>query len=404
MLEIFRFFLYTLINLFVSFLNIFVWRTKKIWLFGAWMGNTFSDNSRFLFQFVDANKKELNIKKVFWVTRNEDVFLEMKKMGYEVLMMHSLKSFYYHIRSGVHLICNNAYSAKYKHDIMTCLSIWATKIQLWHGVGIKACGRLTNKGKHTFKNWIFDNVLFPFFEPGVWGRAYMLVTSEENKRVAIEDIRIRKNRIILGTYPRFLRPTLLTSSENIVISRINFIKKKYNKKIILYLPTFRKNGSKYLEPSSIDGFTDFLRRNNILWIQKKHSADLIKSSEVIDDNVLTLEPNLDVNVVYDCIDLLITDYSSATTDAIFRDKMTLEYCPDYNDYSSFDRGFVNDFEKYHIGNFVINPTELFDKIMLCINKNAKDIDKHIRTKQFLLGTDDWDYYKLFNAIKKATNV
>ena len=49
-------------NIITIFFNLFIKRDKKIWLFGAWMGDTFSDNPRFLFQFLHCNKNQYGIK------------------------------------------------------------------------------------------------------------------------------------------------------------------------------------------------------------------------------------------------------------------------------------------------------------------------------------------------------
>ena len=134
-------------NLCIFLLNLFIWRSKQIWLFGSWMGEKFADNSRFLFQYIDENKKTFGIKKVIWVTKNPDVLNELRLHGYECYLFNSKKSFYYHIKSGVHVICNSSASKRFCNDIRTNLSFGAKKIQLWHGVGIKAVGNLKSSSR-----------------------------------------------------------------------------------------------------------------------------------------------------------------------------------------------------------------------------------------------------------------
>ena len=72
--------------------------------------------------------------------------------------------------------------------------------------------------------------------------------------------------------------------------------------------------------------------------------------------------DFDVNILYDYIDLLVSDYSSATTDAIYKDVVTMEYCPDFSLFQNNDRGFVGNYNDYHVGNTVFNADELEDTI------------------------------------------
>lgn len=132
-----------LINSFVLILNLFIQRDQSVILIGSWMGEKFADNSRFLFQFLHQEKEVLAIKRVIWVTRNKDLKAELTNMGYEVYLCGTLKSFYWHLRSGVHILCNAIYvlqNGRFQPDLDTSLSFGAKRIQLWHGIAIKSVG------------------------------------------------------------------------------------------------------------------------------------------------------------------------------------------------------------------------------------------------------------------------
>ena len=372
------------LNCLVFIANLFIWRNRRIWLFGAWFGQQFSDNSRFLFQYLNDHKEQYHIKKVIWVTRNKELYLQMKSAGYEVYMMHSRKSFYYHLKAGVHVLCNNASFSMQKYDIMTQLSFGAKKIQLWHGVGIKACGRLKQKRKDTIITKIYYGFLIRYIQPGMWGNCYFLATGEENKRVVMEDFAKLESRIIMGNYPRLLGCDVLFPEECEMISNIQRLKQ--SNRVILYLPTFRDSSSGYVNPCSLPGFEEFLRSNHYIWIQKKHSADQNLAFDTANSqNIISLDCHFDVNLLYDYIDLLITDYSSASSDAIYKNKMTLAYCSDFEYYVSKDRGFVNDFDLYHVGPLVTDPTELLARIKECISLDPNQIERHYKTKNYLFG-------------------
>ena len=58
------------------------------------------------------------------------------------------------------------------------------------------------------------------------------------------------------------------------------------------------------------------------------------------NNVLSLSPDFDINVLWKHVTVLITDYSSCMIDAVFHDLPILYYVPDYYEYLSGDRGFA----------------------------------------------------------------
>ena len=196
---------YFLLNILTFFLNLLFPRDESIVLFGAWMGYKFADNPRNLYVYMNEKKEEIGLNRVIWVTRNIDLYHELLDNNYEVYMMHSFRSFYYHLKAKTHIICNMHYqSGNYKGDIMGCLSFGALKINLWHGIGVKATGYLRKDISHRKKKKInfLEQINSCFFTPGSWKNAYFLATSEENKRVLENDNGIEKNKIIVSTYPR----------------------------------------------------------------------------------------------------------------------------------------------------------------------------------------------------------
>lgn len=394
-------------NIFTMISNFFIRRDNHIWLFGAWMGGSFSDNSRFLFQFLHENKSRYDIKKVIWVTRSLTVYKTLKDMGYEVYLMHCLKSYYYHLKAGIHVICNISTTGKlFKGDIMGDLSWNANKIQLWHGVGIKACGGLRNHclaKPHFLKQILKRMKIFQKPSLGGWNKFLLLVTSEENKRVAQYDFKHDAKDIIMALYPRLCPCVRLTREEKYWVCKLEGLKKQ-GKKIILYLPTFREVSKEFLIPSQITGFEQFLSTHGIIWLEKKHRAD--HSVDLGNSQQCLQLPQLfDVNVLYPYIDMLITDYSSAASDAIFWNKLTVEYCPDYNTYKDKDRGFVAPWAQYHVCRTpVVDPNQLFGQILEQLNNSDKCQQRRLEVKQFLFGSHLQSYEDILKQIYKKIDV
>ncbi len=388
-------------------INIFIKRDKRIWLFGAWMGNKFADNSRFLFQYIHENLEQSHIHEVVWVTRNKAVYDELSHMGYKVFMCGTKESLYYHFKAGVHLICNMYDDiAEHPGDIDGRFSWGATKIQLWHGVGIKACGGLRKNIIKPRRNkpfaWITKT---GFLTPGGWNKSYWLVTSAENGRVALCDHgAVTHQKLIYSSYPRFNNAIKLLDSEKTILNQI-LQRKKSGYRVVIYLPTFREDYRKFVQPNKIDGFVEYLLENKILWIEKKHFASNLQDN-IDGTNILVLKQEFDVNILFDYCDLIITDYSSVITDAIAKNIRTLNYVPDYDYYTEEDRGFVADFSLYNPGILVKQHSDLISEINKTLSENYFDLEtseKYLKTKEFLIGEKIDNYSTILDKIWKIVS-
>ena len=397
-------------NLITVLAGLFIKRDKSIWLFGSWMGQRYADNPRALFQFLHANKEHYNINRVVWVTNEKSICKKLNYQGYECYMIHSKEGIYYHFKAGVHVICNmydnmNGYSG----DILGRFSHGAIKIQLWHGIGIKAVANMRKSTGHhrsrifRYLKYVLDS---PLFFPGGWNRCYWLVAGSENRRVVEKDFGVYdESRIIYATYPRFLNPLVLFEDEKKYCDLINR-SKETGYSTILYLPTFRTKYEDYISPSEINGFQDFLLNNKILWIQKQHLAAINSPYTPDSDNFVMLPPDFDVNLILHNMDIVISDYSSVITDSIYLYKKSLNYIPDYHYYETEDRGFVADFDLYNPGWNVYNPEDLFNTIIeiLAITDDELVKRRYQVSREKLIGSVHYDYdlivEKILIAIKE----
>ncbi len=268
------------IRLGYAFKSIFFKRNKKIILFGSWYGEKFADNTRFLYQYLFENKKELGLEKVVWVTRNDVVFNTMHEMGYEVYMMDSPESIYYHKIAGYHIICNAPGRMDAKGDILGQYSYGAVRINLWHGLGNKKTGKLSNQisaGSNLFKSkmnaWLSKkSCLYRMFylSDGGWANRYFLVPTEMMADVFKEEYLIDDKHIIKSGYPRNCPCPRLTREEERTIKCI-----KQHRYSVLYLPTFRQENNfccsdtakgikSYLKKGMSYGFRNFTVRIRII--------------------------------------------------------------------------------------------------------------------------------------------
>ena len=361
-----------ILNLASAILNLVIKRDKGIWLFGSWMGTRFADNSRYLFQYLNDNKSKYEIKKVIWITRNRDLQRQLQEMGYTAEMANSIYGIYIHLKAGVHVVCNMAYSnSGYKGDINGNLSNNAVKIQLWHGFPIKSNVRTTPKrGESALKK----SIIYRRSLPGRWAETQYVVSMSED---CTRRYKIWFNNPDLRTiecgYPRNCECIKHTDIEKMVIQDI----KKY-KKTILYLPTFRGYPISFKHPLTDKDFCKWIKENDILWIEKPHLASSMTDyfnevNELAHDNILRLDGDFDVNVLLPIVSVLVTDYSSVSADAIYFDRPVVYYIPDFDQYCGSDRGLTDGFDNVTFGPKVYNASDMTDAVIQCMNSKT-DVD------------------------------
>ena len=333
-------------------------RDNTVVIFGAWFGERFADNSRFLYQWLNMNKNDLGLTHVAWITENEQVYDELKKLGYEVYMKSSSESILYHKIAGIHFICQ--YPVK---DVFSKYSNGAIKINLWHGLGgIKGVDFASNDYNNRqfifkTKKFILRHTLLRqlFIHPGGWGNCLYLSSTPYETSILRQYFARYDDCFIESDYPRNCECIELMPSEQKIVDYLSNWET-----FILYLPTFRENSDHYVDPLVDGRFKYFLCRNNILWVEKQHSYSKNDFDEVQSDNVFKLDPAFDISVIINKAAIVITDYSSVCWDALYNDIPVIFYTPDFDYYVNNDRGLVMKPEEFLFGPRADTPEQLLD--------------------------------------------
>ena len=356
------------INLLIISINRFIKRDKHIALFGAWMGTSFADNTRNLFQYLHENGQKYGIKNVVWVTRKQSVCDELRIMGYECYMMHDIRSIYYHIKAGYHINCNCCYSSDgYIGDFMGHLSIGAKKYNLWHGIPLKAgtyskFQQNDNIAKKIYRMVLYNKFLKSLFTQGQWNKVLYASSGRLCTERCSRFHGKEKSSYIECGFPRNLPVPKIMRNEQILLDMIE----QFDHAII-YLPTFRDNVS-YAHPLMNDMLKDYIVENDILWIEKEHSAETHGAPKIKDIHFCYLPKSFDVNVILSSIELLITDYSSVCYDAFYWEKPVLFYSPDFAEYNTYERGFLCNYLDI-VGEFCAYDSE---KLLINIKRYVED--------------------------------
>ena len=403
-----------IINIKNAVCSIFWKKDSACVLVDAWFGQRFADNPRYLFQYLSENKKRLGLKHVVWVTHSPKVLETVRAMGYEAYLIDSDESIYYHKRAKYH-IANNAPmgAGNLTGELLVQYSYRAKRINLWHGTGvIKNFGLMSNEYKKKTekcpKIFGIKNELYRCFSVlrkfttvlGAWGDCYFLSTSK-TECVKLEGFfGCNRKQVIVSGYPRDSYDCRCTKIENEVIDRL----KEYTVSI-LYLPTFRSDNSDFDFRHFSESIKPILREKNMLLIQKAHSASDNHDDFALQENVLTLDPDFDINVLTPRVDYVVTDYSSILADALYFYKPVILYVPDYDEYMTGDRGLCKDAE------FMLSAAKRFydcDTFLKCFGEKYTDpeffkTNEYKRVRRRIWGTMDKDIGQIWNDIVDWTN-
>jgi CDP-glycerol glycerophosphotransferase len=299
-------------------------KDEKLWIFGAWFGEKYADNSKYLFEYVNKNHPEV---RAVWLTKNINILNQLNKDGYEVYKTYSIKSILLGLRAkySIFVHSNNVDNLLFLNNSKTM------KIQLWHGTPLKKIGFDDKLAKQKQSKLKF--LLFPFFETKYDLMISMSEKDRENFYTAFQT-----SNIVITGYPR--NDNLLTKMKN-------------EKFTITYLPTFRDNIGDKIDLFSeynfnLEKWKNILSQNNIVLNIKMHPVNKPKDELLLNfkncKNIAFLE-EIDVAEVLPNTDLLITDYSSVFFDFLLTNRPIIFTPFDYDKYITKDRELYYNYDE-----------------------------------------------------------
>ncbi|HEV9341424.1 TPA: CDP-glycerol glycerophosphotransferase family protein [Streptococcus pneumoniae] len=339
-----------LIKLLKKYINLYISssvpKTNKLLIFGSWLGEKYADNPRYLFEYVIKNRPDL---KAIWITSNQDVFKELQKKQYLVMMAEAPET-----RKIVK-------KAKY---IFTATGIFdigeqnanfvggAYLINLWHGIPLK---KIMYDDKHSALHK--RSKLVTWVEKIPLRNYFVISTSTAITQIYQSAFRVKKSNILELGQPR---NDYFYDKSNPVSSLIQELK---SKNIILYMPTHRNEGKKQID---LDKLMDLEHLNN--WCEETKSIFVIKKhfyhskEKTIDKKYSSIidvtNEKVYVQELLKCSNVLITDYSSCYIDYLLLNRPIIFFNYDYDDYLRVDRSLYFPYENVTPGEKCQNFDEL----------------------------------------------
>lgn len=203
---------------------------------------------------------------------------------------------------------------------------------------------------------------------------YMCETSMMTGRIHTSEYRPYFENIVTSGYSR--NDTIGSSDK---FDAVNSWLKENNclgKKIIVYVPTFRPDKID-LSQTNIFGFCDngeldkLLEENNAVLITKLHPVQS-QYITVLPKNILLFKPNYEFTVydLFSVTDVLISDYSSISTDFLLSHKPVIYLFSDIEKYDK-ERGFaISPIESVCCGDIAYNWEDLKESLVRSLNDGA----------------------------------
>lgn len=308
-------------------------RSKNIWVFGAWYGQKYSDNSKWLYEYVLEHNPEI---KAVWITKNRDVYKKLQFQNKLVAMSTSFKGAWWCLRAKYALLTSAQLDVN-RFFLNGCKQVW-----LWHGMPLK---KILNCADELLSVSKFHKTFSNIFNPYQRFNPYVTLTSSSFFTKFLEPaFSLPRTRILETGLPRC--DVFFTNKKEKYVEDLR--KEFKDSKIFLYMPTFRMSSRMDGTPFnpfvqkfgfSKNEFTKFLEEQNIVFLFKPHFVDSDVSIENYSKRFICLDDNYyeDLYVLLNSVDYLITDYSSVFFDFISTKKPIFLLTFDYNEYISNSR-------------------------------------------------------------------
>ncbi|ARD44559.1 CDP-glycerol glycerophosphotransferase family protein [Colwellia sp. PAMC 21821] len=327
-------------------------KNKKIWVFGSWFGEHYSDNSRYLFDYV--NKHQKNIRAI-WISKDKEIVREINDLGYESHYFLSLKGIWLQLNAHLVLVCQSTHSDLFAPSIGKKAKV----IQLWHGIPLK------NIMYDTFEQET-KNKMTPYINNSY---DYLIATSPVTQKVLAKAFRMPLEKTLLTGFPRndaFFPP----------IQRIK------NKKFkCIYMPTFRGEIGEECDLFVKYGFNfeaidTLLASNHIELVLRMHPVNkppqdlkkLIQQSSTI-----RFDLGRDIYETIADYDCLITDYSSIYFDFLLSDKPIIFAPFDMETYLKKERELYFNYDEVTLRPSCMNWTQIIERLLEIKNNGVTDM-------------------------------
>jgi len=366
------------LNISLYVLSKLIPKNNNIWIFGAWFGEKYTDNSKYLFEYVNKNHPEI---RAIWLSNNENAIELIRKKDYEVYKIYSLQGYYY---------CARSYFSFLTIGMADVNMFIPTKyiINLWHGNPLKKIALDDNISyqKNSYMKEFLRSLFFPFLK--TLSSYTLLTASSETEAINLS-----------SAFGKGIGNILITGLPRNDVFFQKDIKKNVETKTIIYMPTHRNEGELDIKKLFFDDIVHInnkLKELDITLYIKLHYYHMKNMVSLDYSNIKLLfdsDIEQDIYSIINQFDMLITDYSSIFFDFLLTDKPIIFASFDYDEYISSDRELYYSYKDVTPGPKCKNWNEVLLWIEKFHNNVNLYLDERIKIKDIYHQYQDGNFSK-----------
>ncbi|MFQ5981330.1 MAG: CDP-glycerol glycerophosphotransferase family protein [Candidatus Heimdallarchaeota archaeon] len=340
-MKIRRLLFFSLLKPLLTVFDFIIPKDKSLFVFG-YKSTLYADNSRYFFEYIRENNLGVN---AVWMTLNKDLHINLqRKYGKKsCALINSLSGLWIFLRARVAIYSHGSY------DLGRLISHYSPKliVNLSHGQTFKAdtgYGGIYYRSRKQRRIKIEDRVDLFAVSSQLEAYSIKFCFGRNLKRPIVSGF--PRNDILLLNLKKQIEDEILILKQRL---KINFIPKH----VILYAPTWRKDGTAKLFPLKDLNFQQFnklmIEHDGLLLI-RGHRNDFSESSDLLkqaDKNIRNKEwirfihqsEFPDIQEILHMVTLLITDYSSIFFDFLLVNRPIFFITPDFEEYNE-EIGFL----------------------------------------------------------------
>lgn len=334
-------------------------KQKNLWIFSAWEGKAFNDNSKYFFRYVVENHPEIE---AVWITHNQKLNEELNRYNIKSLHSADFLAWWKMLRAKLAITTHGVY------DFHPSLIFGSTHLELGHAT----CP--IKKMEYDADGFVPENPIIRMWKfirlPFLYKKAnYATSTTTEMQKIVSSSLRIPKKNVFLTGQPRF--DFCVQQNLQIDQDKLEKIFKglKYDR-IIYFMPTFRndQNYSFFSKELNFDleSLEKILEKDNALFIIRLHPFDIEKELRRISinsDRIIIENHGLsDPYPLLKISNILITDYSSIFADFLLLRRPVIFAKFNHEDYIKKERELYWNYDRMFSRLLVKDWHELIDKL------------------------------------------
>lgn len=374
----------TIIILFIKGFLLLIPKKKNLIVFSSWFGQKYIDNPKYFFEYMLNNHSD-NYE-ICWLTRNHEVYYQLKQKKYPVKYLNKISGLWTQIRAKYLVGCIQISDYR-QYFLCKCIIL-----DLNHGHPIKDPGVIVRDKLSQISQKVFM----------IFVNYYTITSSDFAKTVHKEVMPVKDSHIFVSNFPRndfFHNPKII---QNVKVEEI-----RNGRKSIVYMPTHRSEGRVSMNVNynlDIEYINSLCEERNMVFFIKKHFYHRKENEEFLGyNNIFDLSSyDLDPQELLFQADILISDYSACYIDYLLLDRPIIFYHYDIEQFQLTERSFYLPFNKELAATRIFNKSELntfLEKVTLTWNDYLQDERINFRKRYFSSDISESGCKQAFDILK-----